>query len=187
MPLALARALDARSLAVTSALVGRSRRADQLAALAASHLAKLHVGLLGVLLIGGLDDNGWRRREAGLRTAVALPITIAAVSLVGRLFERQRPFARLVRQTGAPGPLVEHAPHRSFPSRHSACAAVMTVVALPAAPTIGTLMGVGALGLALSRVYTGLHYPTDIVAGWLIGATIGIIARRKELPGALWT
>lgn len=183
MPLALARTLDARAHAVTMALVGRSRRADQLAVLAARHLAKLHIGLLGLLLLGGRGQAGWQRRETGLRIAVALPVTIAAVSLVGRLVERQRPFAL----AESAHQLVDHAPHRSFPSRHSACAAAMTTVALPTAPVVGALMGLGALGLAVSRVYTGLHYPTDIVAGWLIGATIGIIARQKELPVAPWT
>lgn len=183
MPLAVARSLDARALAVVTALVGRSRRADQFAALTARHLAKLHVGLLGLLLLGGRGKRGWERRQTGLRITVALPVTIAAVSLVGRLVERQRPFT----QAEPARQLVDHAPHRSFPSRHSACAAAMTTVALPTTPVIGTLMGLGALGLAVSRVYTGLHYPSDIVAGWLLGATIGIIARQKELPFAPWT
>lgn len=186
MPLALARNLsnlDAGALAVTSALVGRSRRADQVAALAASHLAKLHVSLLGLLLLGGPGHRGWERRETGLRIALALPVTIAAVSLVGRIVERQRPFTL----TPEAEQLVDHAPHRSFPSRHSACAAVMTTIALPRAPIIGSLMGFGALGLAVSRVYTGLHYPTDILAGWLIGAAIGIIAQHTNLPGAHWS
>jgi undecaprenyl-diphosphatase len=174
MPLALARTLDDRTLAATAVLIGRSRVLDRTAALLAQHLAKLHVVLLGLLVLGGRGPSGWRRRETAVRIAVALPATIGAVAVVGRMAGRDRPFAGGAGATA----LVDHAPGRSFPSRHSACAAAMTVIALPSAPAVGTLMGLGALGLAVSRVYAGLHYPSDVVGGWLIGAAIGIIARR---------
>jgi membrane-associated phospholipid phosphatase len=183
MPLALARALDAQATAIAAAMVGRSGRLDTIAVLLATHLATLHVVLLVLLFVGGPGAGGRRRREAALRTAAALPITIGAVSLVGRLIERERPFTRQA-QTSA---LVEHAPGRSFPSRHSACAAAMTTVSLSTAPVVGALMGLGTLGLAISRVYTGLHYPSDVLGGWIIGVGIGIIARRKELPRVLRT
>jgi membrane-associated phospholipid phosphatase len=62
----------------------------------------------------------------------------------------------------------------------------MTTIAFPAAPVIGSLMGLGALGLAVSRVYVGLHYPSDVLGGWIIGVGIGIIARQKELPLVPW-
>jgi undecaprenyl-diphosphatase len=182
MPLALARTLDARAIVLTTALVGRSRRLDRAAALLAQHLSKLHVVLLGLLLVGGRGAAGRHRRETAVRIALALPVTIGAVGVVGWLFERQRPFARQPDGTS----LVQHAPGRSFPSRHSACAAAMTAVALPSAPAFGVLMGLGALGLAVSRVYAGLHYPSDVVGGWLIGVAVGIIARRKELPRVPW-
>jgi undecaprenyl-diphosphatase len=182
MPLALARTLDDRVAVAASALVGRSRQLDRAAALLARHLAKTHVLLLGLLLLGGRGPAGWRRRDAAIRIAVALPVTIGVVGLVGRLADRQRPFTR----QASVSTLVEHHPGRSFPSRHSACAAVMTTIALPSAPFIGALMGLGAIGLAVSRVYAGLHYPSDVLGGWLIGAAIGIIARRKERARVTW-
>ena len=183
MLLALARALDVRAIVICSALVGRSRRLDRTATMLAVHLAKLHVVLLGLLLLGGSGARGGRRRTAAVRIAAALPVTMLVVGAVGRLVERQRPFAG---QPDRPS-LVEHTPGRSFPSRHSACAVTMTVVAWPASPFVGSLMGLGALGLALSRVYTGLHYPSDVLGGWLIGLTIGMIARRKELLRVPWS
>jgi undecaprenyl-diphosphatase len=183
MPLALARALDAQAAAIAASMVGRSRRADLLASLLARHLAKLHVLLLILLMVGGRGARGRERRAAAVRMAAALPITIGVVALVGRLIERERPFARHAAGTV----LVEHGSGRSFPSRHSACAAAMTTVALPTAPAVGVLMGLGTIGLALSRIYTGLHYPSDVLAGWLIGVGIGIIARRKELSRVLRT
>ncbi len=182
MPPHLAGSVDTRALAATSALVGRSRWLDRLAALLAEHLAKLHIAVLLLLLIGGRGECGRRRRSTGLRIAMALPVTILTVSAVGRLVVRERPFSVHDHVT----PLVEHTPSRSFPSRHSACAAAMATIALPSVPAAGWLMAVGAVGLGVSRVYAGLHYPSDIVAGWLIGAIIGIIARQKELPGVSW-
>src|SRR6266536_3608551 len=75
--------------------------------------------------------------------------------------------------------LVEHAPGRSFPSRHAACAAAMATVALPGAPRIGRAMTALGLVLAASRVYAGLHYPTDVVSGWAIGVGLGLLVRQK--------
>jgi membrane-associated phospholipid phosphatase len=179
--LALARAIDQYAVSMAASVTGRSNGVDSVVSFLARHLAKVHIALLIVLLAGGRGPSGRRRRETALRMVVALPLTIGAVSVVGKLVERDRPFAQ---QPGGTV-LVDHARGRSFPSRHSACAAAMTTIAFPTAPLAGAIMGLGALGLAVSRVYTRLHYPSDILGGWIIGVGIGIIARRKELPRVL--
>jgi membrane-associated phospholipid phosphatase len=62
----------------------------------------------------------------------------------------------------------------SYPSAHSAtsfAAARLLSPALPAAPLYGM-----AVALALSRLYLGLHYPSDVLAGAALGAAIGELA-----------
>ena len=174
MPPAFVESLDVAAVRLLTGAVGRYPRFDRLVAAAADHLAKLHVALLTLLILGGAGQPGWRRRGLAVRIAAALGLTIAAVGLVGGLVGRTRPFARHVDIAA----LVEHAPHRSFPSRHVACAAAMATVALPTAPLLGAVFGtLGAL-LATSRVYAGLHYPSDVVVGWLVGAGIGWAVRE---------
>ena len=158
--------------------VGRRPSRDLAMASAARHAAKLEVALLAVLFVGGPGPNGRRRRGAALRTAAALVLTVAAIEAVGRAIRRSRPFAA----RGTQPPLVPHEPGRSFPSRHAACAATMTTVVFPTAGRIGWLMGGLGTTLSLSRIYVGLHYPSDVLGGWLIGIATGLLVRDVGRP-----
>jgi undecaprenyl-diphosphatase len=175
MPVALLREIDSHAVAMLSTCVGRSDVLDRTVAALAEHLAKLHVLLLGLLLLGPDGASRRRHRLTALRIGLVLPITMATVGAVGSLVGRQRPFT--VEYAGPP--LVDHAPGRSFPSRHSACAAAMATVALRGAPRIGWAMAILGVLLAVSRIYVGLHYPTDVVSGWAIGVGLGLLVRDR--------
>jgi undecaprenyl-diphosphatase len=79
-------------------------------------------------------------------------------------------------------PAVEDLPHLmvtptglSFPSSHASssfAAARAYGGLLPSAPLYGT-----ALAMAVSRVYLGVHYPSDIAAGAGVGTAIGSLGR----------
>jgi undecaprenyl-diphosphatase len=127
-------------------------------------------GLLWMVVAAGLAATENRRaRRAALRGTVSVAIASTLANLVGKnLFRRARPPI-----TGIPA--VRH-PARwpvtpAFPSGHAASAAAFaTAVAMeaPAPVTIPIALAAGAV--AVSRVVTGAHYPSDVVAGVAVGA-----------------
>ncbi|MGH3426202.1 MAG: phosphatase PAP2 family protein, partial [Terriglobales bacterium] len=49
----------------------------------------------------------------------------------------------------------------------------------------GALAAALALFLAFARVYVGVHYPTDVAGGLLIGATVGLLLMISRLRSLL--
>jgi diacylglycerol kinase family enzyme/membrane-associated phospholipid phosphatase len=144
-------------------------------------------GLLWIALAAGLRVTGdrWARRAAW-RGLGGLAAASATANLLGKgLAARDRPdyVVPRARQQARPPRTT------SFPSGHAASAAAFaTGVALEkpqlAAPVIAVAAAVGA-----SRVAIGVHYPSDVLAGFAIGAAAGAMTlhwwpRRPPDPAA---
>jgi membrane-associated phospholipid phosphatase len=119
---------------------------------------------------------GGRPRPAA-RMLLAVASLYAVVELLGRGWTRRRPFAAT--SEGDIDPLVPHAAGRSFPSRHVASAVAMAVIAGAERPRLGLAMRLMAGLLGLARVGAGLHYPSDVLAGVVLGMAAGHIFRRR--------
>lgn len=119
---------------------------------------------LAIGLLGGCVERArrpeWRRAR---RTVVRAYVANTAIKLVVR---RRRPrLAELPALTDTPTAL-------SFPSAHAstsfAGAASYSRLGLPAIPLYAL-----AAALSASRLYLGVHYPSDTVAGALLGTALG--------------
>jgi membrane-associated phospholipid phosphatase len=133
----------------------------------------------------------WVRRYSRLGEHGAIWLAIGAAGAASDARNRRR----WVRATGCVGgaylvstsiklaigrrrPVVEDLPHLmitptglSFPSSHSTssfAAAQAFGVLLPRAPLLGA-----AAAMAFSRLYLGVHYPSDVAAGAALGTVLG--------------
>ena len=120
--------------------------------------------VIGIVMAFVDSDNGENWVVAGLLGPIAIGLNFA-VKLVVR---RHRPVLEgLPPLGGAPSSL-------SFPSAHAtssfACATAMTRIA-PEAAFLFILAG----AIAVCRPYLGMHYPSDVIAGAILGTALGLI------------
>lgn len=134
---------------------------------AADH-SKLWLGTAAVIFALG----GRKGRRAALTGLAAIGVTSAVVNLPMKLAgARHRPDADAA---GVPeARRVEMPTSASFPSGHSASAAAFAASVSSVAPGLGAPLGLAAATVGYSRVHSGVHYPGDVIAGVLVGASVG--------------
>lgn len=85
---------------------------------------------------------------------------------------RPRPCARHGHIRAAVAPLDEY----SFPSGHTLHAVSFSIVAVYYYPALAWLVAPFTVLVALSRMVLGLHYPSDVLAGALLGTGLALLA-----------
>ncbi|HVM14784.1 MAG TPA: phosphatase PAP2 family protein [Egibacteraceae bacterium] len=137
---------------------------------AANH-SVLWMGVAAALAAGG----GRFGRRAAARGMVVLGMTSAVVNLPAKFAARRaRPVIDIVPEVRR---LARLPTSTSFPSGHSASAAAFATAASLERPVLAAPLAVLAGGVAFSRVYTGVHYPGDVLAGVAMGAGIAWASR----------
>ena len=133
-------------------------------------------GELWILLAAALLLSAKRRRQ-GIAVSCALVLDLLACNMILKpLFGRGRPF--LLRPELAL--LVPPPGNAAFPSGHTAAsfAAVFALRASGAEKRLWVPALILAAGIAFSRLYLYVHWPTDVLGGALLGAALGHLAGR---------
>ncbi|MEU9478835.1 phosphatase PAP2 family protein [Streptomyces sp. NPDC048191] len=117
-----------------------------------------------------------RARSAAARGLASLSVASMAINTIGkRSVRRARPVLD-------PVPLVRQLKRQpittSFPSGHSASAAAFATGVALESPAWGAALAPVAFSVAASRVYTGVHFPSDVLAGAALGAGAAFLVRR---------
>ncbi len=139
--------------------------------------SKLWIGIAALLAL----RKGATRR-AGLRGLAAIAGASFSASFVGkRLFPRRRPAAELLpvhrRMTRRPT-------SSSFPSGHSASAFAFATAVTMEHKAAGAVVFPLAAAVGYSRVHTGVHWPSDVVAGTAMGVGAAYATRHWWPHGA---
>lgn len=129
------------------------------------------------LLMWGLAAVDKVETQAAYRFTVTHVTTVGSTFLLKYVVKRDRPYARhddIMPRRSSDLELVQRPDPRSFPSGHTALAvALATTLALEYPEPyviVPSMLWAGSMGL--SRIWHGLHYPSDVLLGGLLGGGI---------------
>lgn len=78
----------------------------------------------------------------------------------------------------------------SFPSSHTYSATIaggylaflsFALLPMPIGLLAGSLFAILIVAIGISRIHVGAHYPTDVTAGWMLGAIVLFAVIRTSL------
>lgn len=130
------------------------------------HYNEVNVGVPATMLAVGVIGNDKGTRQNAMYVTSSAVLNVVVSSVLKRLVKRPRPFLANVKINAVYQPA-----HYSFPSGHSS-STFTTATALSQVYSKWYVIAPAYLwagSVAYSRMYLGVHYPTDVAAGALLG------------------
>lgn len=121
--------------------------------------------MIGLIILWLAGDQHWHNTGALMAACVGgLAVFVLALKFT---IKRQRP-------PGDWGAIYRNTDPHSFPSGHAARAGLLAIMALGLGPMwFGILLLAWAPMVSIARVATGVHYLSDIIAGFILGLVAG--------------
>ena len=117
-------------------------------------------------------------RSATIASAISLAISHIPVQIFKKYYPRKRPYLTIHNAKYPSNPLVDH----SFPSGHTTAIFSVIVPFLLYEPSMAFLLLPVAISVGISRIYLGLHYPSDVLAGMCLGTISSIVSYYQFIP-----
>ncbi len=120
----------------------------------------------------GIAVGWWHRGRKWTASIIAITVIVIAsiVTLIKVIVRRRRPSGQ---RSIATMTLDQH----SFPSGHAARTIGLAVVLSPIVPQSAPWSIGWAILIGIARIVVGVHYLSDVIAGWIMGFIMGIILR----------
>jgi undecaprenyl-diphosphatase len=132
----------------------------------------LFIATLGVLFLAarGPGHAGWRR--AAVAAVLSAGVALAVGKVISELVDRARPF---VADPSGVHLFAAHAPDPGFPSDHATAAFAIATAIVLRKRGWGIFALAAAAVLSVGRVALGIHYPSDVLAGAVLGAAAALL------------
>ncbi len=136
-------------------------------------------GVAGTVWLAGVVATALadrRRRMAAWQAGLAILLTwTVSDGVLKPLVHRARPDTRFEATQ-----VMAHPPTSwSFPSGHASSSAAGALMLASTWPSARAGFWLLAIGISASRIYLGVHYPTDVVAGFAIGVLVAWFVRGR--------
>ncbi len=116
--------------------------------------------------------NGIKGFDHRFILSIVVPaVTLVGVAVMRKLINKKRPYEKF--ETNSL--IKKDKSGQSFPSNHSACGFVIAMTGFSLNPWLGCALLFVALIIALTRIFAGVHFIIDVVAGTIIGILAGLV------------
>jgi undecaprenyl-diphosphatase len=135
-----------------------------------THAGGATFSILAVILLGLFMP--YELKPYAFASMFSLLISHIPVALAKKCYPRKRPYMALPGTRTGKNPLQDH----SFPSGHTTAVFSVITPIVAAFPATGFFLLPLAASVGMSRMYLGLHYPTDVLAGFVLGTSSGFFS-----------